>query len=88
MILSIKKILIQIIYVQIGDKSWKNILIHYIGYVTMKKDSKKYSINHFYFILGNVSGYFEEINGNKYLTLVLTNKSKIIKNKNILGIMD
>ena len=42
----------------------------------MKKDSKKYSINHFYFILGNVSGYFEEINGNKYLTLVLTNRNK------------
>ena len=49
----------------------------------MKKDSKKYSINHFYFILGNVSGYFEEINGNKYLTLVLTNRNKKKENKKV-----
>ena len=53
-----------------------------------QKKPKKYSINHFYLILGNVSGYFEEINGNRYLTLVLTNKSKNIKNKDILGIVD
>ena len=88
MIISIKKILIQVIYLKIDEKSYKNIVIYYIGYVTIKKDLATYTANHFYLILGNVSGYFEEINGNKYLTLVLTNKSKIIKNKNILGIMD
>ena len=29
-----------------------------------------------YLIFGNVNGYFEEINRNKYLTLVPTNESK------------
>ena len=53
-----------------------------------QKDLKNYNINHFYLILGNVSGYFEEVHGNRYLTLVLTNESKKIKNKDILGIVD
>ena len=34
------------------------------------------SINPFYLIFSKVNEYFEEINGNKYLTLVPTNKSK------------
>ena len=29
-----------------------------------------------YLIFGKVNGYFEEINGNKYLTLFLTKESK------------
>ena len=29
-----------------------------------------------YLIFGKVNGYFEEMNGNKYLTLVPTNESK------------
>ena len=43
------------------------------------KDSKYIkinSINPFYLIFSKVNEYFEEINGNKYLTLVPTNKSK------------
>ena len=35
-----------------------------------------YSVNLLYLIFGDVNGYFEEINGNKYLTLVSANKSK------------
>ena len=34
------------------------------------------SVNPLHFIFNKVNGYFEEINGNKYLTLVPTNKSK------------
>ena len=33
-------------------------------------------MNHLYLIFGDVDGYFEEINENKYLTLVSTNESK------------
>ena len=33
------------------------------------------SINAIYLTLNKVNGYFEEINGNKYLTLVPTNES-------------
>ena len=43
------------------------------------KDSKYVkinSVNHLSLIFNKVNGYFEEINGNKYLTLVPTNESK------------
>ena len=43
-------------------KDWKNVKIN--------------SVNPLYLIFNDVNGYFEEINGNKYLTLVPTNESK------------
>ena len=59
-------------------KSYKNILIYYIGYVTIKdsKYIKINSVNPLYLIFNKVNGYFVEINGNKYLTLVPTNETK------------
>ena len=43
------------------------------------KDSKYVKINNvdpLYLIFDKVNGYFQEINGSKYLTLVPTNESK------------
>ena len=37
--------------------------------MTIKKDLKIYIVNPFYLIFEQVNGYFEEINGNKYLML-------------------
>ena len=64
--------------IKIDEKSYKNILIYYIGYVTIKdsKYVKINSVNPLYLIFNKVNGYFEEINGNKYLTIVPTNESK------------
>ena len=62
--------------IKIDEQSYKNILIYYIGYVTIKKDLKIYSVNPLYLIFGKVNVYVEEINGNKDLTLVPINKSK------------
>ena len=62
--------------IKIDEMSYKNILIYYIGYVVIKKYVKIYSVNLLYIIFRYVNGYFEEINGNKYLTLVPTNESK------------
>ena len=48
--------------IKIDEKSYKNILIYYIGYVTIK-DSKYvsiYSVNPLYLIFRYVNGYFEE----------------------------
>ena len=45
----------------------------------MIKDSrylKINSVNPLYFMFNKMNGYFEENNGNKYLTLVPTNESK------------
>ena len=64
--------------IKIDEKPYKSILIYSIGYV-MIKDSKYIkvnSVNPLYLIFTKVNGYFEEINGNKYLRLVPTNGSK------------
>ena len=48
------------------------------------KDSKYLKMNNvdsLYLIINKVNGYFEEINKNKYLTLVPTNKSKELMKK-------
>ena len=58
--------------IKVDEKSYKNILIYCIGYVSIK-DSKYVKINSvspLYIIFINLNGYFEEINGNEYLTLV------------------
>ena len=62
----------------IDEKSYKNIIIYYIGYVTIKdsKYLKINSVNPLYLIFNRVNGYFEEINKSRYLTLVSTKKSK------------
>ena len=69
--------------IKIDEKSCKSILIYYIGHVTIKdlECVKINSVNPLYLIINKVNGYFEEINGNKYLTLVPTNESKKIIKK-------
>ena len=59
--------------IKIDEKSYKNIIIYYIGYVMIKKGLKIYSVNPLFLIFGKVD---EEVNGNRYLTLVRTNESK------------
>ena len=61
----------------------ESIDIYYIGYITAK-DSKYVninSVNPLYLVINEVDGYFEEINGNKYLTLVSTDKNKEVLTK-------
>ena len=62
--------------IKIDEKLYENILVYYIGYVAIKKDLKIYSVNPTYLIFRYVNGYFGEIDVNRYLTLVPTNKSK------------
>ena len=56
------------------------VLVYYIGYVTVKdsKCIKTNSVDPLYLIFSKVNRYFEEINKNKYFTLVPTNVSKEI----------
>ena len=60
------------------EKSWKNILIYCSAYVTIRdwKYVKINSLNPFYLTFKKIDWYFEECNGNKYLTLFPTNESK------------
>ena len=52
---------------KIDKKSYKNINIYYIGYITIKKidDYESiYSVNPLYLRINHASGYVEEKNGN------------------------
>ena len=49
--------------------------------MTIKEYVKIHSVNSLYLILRYVNGYFEDVNGNKYLTLAPTNESKEKINK-------
>ena len=64
--------------IKLDEKSYKNILIYYIAYTTIKDSEyvKIISVNRLYLMFNRISGYFEEINGNKYLTLVATKESE------------
>ena len=64
--------------IKIAGSSYKNILIYYIGYVTIK-DSKYVKINSvtpLYLMLNKMNEFYVKINGNKHLTLVPFNKTK------------
>ena len=53
-------------------------LLYYIGYLTIQ-DSKYIKINNItalYLAFNELNEYFEEINGNKYLTLLILMKAK------------
>ena len=55
---------------KIDKKSYKDIDIYYIGYITIKKigDCENiHSVNPLYLLVNYASGYIEEKNGNKYL---------------------
>ena len=69
--------------VKIDKKSFENIGIHYIGYITMKDSDyvKINSVNPLNIIIGEADGYTEVKNGNKYLIFAPTDKNKkVIEN--------
>ena len=64
---------------KIDKKSYKDIDIYYIGYITIKKigDCENiYSVNPLYLIIGKVDGHIEENNGNKHLVFDSTDENK------------
>ena len=71
-------------HLRIDKKSYKNIDIYYIGYITIKSISDYEninSVNPLYLIIADVDGYIEKNNGNKYLTFASTDKNKKVLEK-------
>ena len=68
---------------KIDKKLYKNLDIYYTGYITMKDSEyvKFNSVNLLYLIVNEVDGYIKEENGNKYLTLVFTDKNEEVLTK-------
>ena len=69
---------------KIDGKSYKNIGIYNIGYITIKKidDYENiYSVNPLYLIIAHASGYIEEKGVNKYLVFDSTDENKELLKK-------
>ena len=81
-IINIKKF--DLILLKIDKKSYKDIGIYNIGYITIKKidDYENIcSVNPFYMIVNHVSGYIEEKGVNKYLIIDCTDENKELLKK-------
>ena len=69
---------------KIDEKSYKDIGIYNIGYITIKKigDCKNiYSVNPLYLLITHTNGYIEEKGVNKYLVFDSTDESKELLKK-------
>ena len=69
---------------KIDRKSYKNIGIYNIGYITIKKidDYENiHSVNPLYFLVNHANGYIEETSGNKYLIFDSTDENKELLKK-------
>ena len=69
--------------IKIDEKSFENILIYHIRYVTVKylSSTKINRANPLYLIINKINGYIEEINANEHLTLVSTDEGKEVLKK-------
>ena len=74
---------------KIDKKSYKDIGIYNIGYITIKKidDCENiYSVNPLYLLVNHANGYIEEKGVNKYLIFDSTDENKeLLKNTMMFG---
>ena len=69
---------------KLDKKTYKDLDIYNIGYVTIKKIGYGYdinSVNPLYLKINNVNGYIEEKDSNKYLVFDSTDKNKELLKK-------
>ena len=60
---------------KIDKKSYRNIAIYYVGYVTKKGKHGIHSVIPFYFIIDKVDGFIGEKEGSKYLNFASTDNN-------------
>ena len=77
---------------KIDKKSYKNIGIYNIGYITVTKKNDGYENNHnvnsLYLMIGEVIEHIKENNGNKYLVFDSSDQNKeVLKNTNKFGMI-
>ena len=76
-------------FLKIDKKSFKDIGIYNIGYITIKKidDCENiYSVNPLYLLVNHANGYIEEKGVNKYLIFDSTDENKeLLKNTMMFG---
>ena len=65
---------------KLDKKTFKDIDIYYIIYVTKKEEYKINSVNPLYLLIYKIDGFIEEKRGNKYLNIVFTdNNDEVLK---------
>ena len=60
---------------KLDNKSYKNVDMYYIGYITKKDEYKINSVNPFYLLFHITDGFIEEKRGNKYLNIAFTDSN-------------
>ena len=76
---------------KINKKSYKNIGIYNIGYITIKKidDCKNiHSVNPLYLLIDHANGYIEEKGVNKYLVFDSADENKELLKKTMMFLME
>ena len=62
---------------KLDKKSFKNIGVYCIGYITKKDQYKINSVNTLYLLVHRIDGLIEEKEGSKYLNIASTDSKKI-----------
>ena len=66
---------------KLDKKSFKNISVYYIGYITKKGEYKINIVNPLYLLVDEIDGFIEEKEGSKYLNIFLADSnSEVLKN--------
>ena len=72
---------------KLDKKSFKNIGVYYIGYITKKGEYKIDSVNPLYLLVHRIDGFIEEKEGSKYLSIASTDSnSEVLKNMKTFGV--
>ena len=65
---------------KLDQKTPKDVIIYYIGYVTKKDEYKINSVNPPYLLVNRIDGFIEEKEGDKYLNIASTDRnSEVLK---------
>ena len=71
---------------KLDKKSFNNISMYYIGYVTKKPEYSIDSVNPLYLLIDEIDGFIQDNKGNKYLNIFLTDSNnEILKNMQKFG---
>ena len=72
---------------KLDKKSFKNIDVYYIGYITKKHQYKINSVNSLYLLLYRIDAFIEEDEGSKYLNIASTDSnSEALRNMKKFGV--
>ena len=66
---------------KLDKKSYKNIDIYYIGYITKKDEYKTNTLYPLYLLVHRIDGFIEEKRRNKYLNIAFTDSNNEVLQK-------